>query len=100
MLGALRGQYYATLKDARIPMSLSGTAIGLMATIGYTPDIFLSPIFGSFIDNNPPEIAYKYIFFTMAGFAVFGAIITLIFRHINKDNMRLNKEEELAAKQK
>lgn len=96
VLGALRGQYYATQKDARIPMTLSGTVIGLMATIGYTPDIYLSPIFGSFIDKFNTVTAYKYIFLTLAGFAVFSAILTFIFMTINKKNIELNKKEEAA----
>jgi len=100
LLGALRGQYFANLKEARIPMAMSGTAIGLMATIGFTPDIFLSPIFGSFIDNYPEVIAYKYIFLTLAGFALFSAVVTLIFRNVNKDNIRHIKEEKLALENK
>ncbi|EHL09093.1 putative ATP synthase F0, A subunit [Desulfitobacterium hafniense DP7] len=98
VLGALRGQYYANMKEARIPMVMSGTTTGLMATIGYTPDIFLSPIFGSFLDKYPDVVAYKYIFLTLAGFAIFSAVMTIIFRRVNKENIRLNKEEALAAK--
>lgn len=40
-MGITRGQFYAPLREANVPMYLSGTATGLIATIGYSSDLFL-----------------------------------------------------------
>ena len=37
---AIRGLYFSILKDGKIPYILSGTAIGLISIVGYSPDIF------------------------------------------------------------
>ncbi|MEM9327762.1 MAG: MFS transporter, partial [Bacteroidota bacterium] len=36
----LRGLYYALFQESRIPLSYTGAAIGFIAVVGYTPDIF------------------------------------------------------------
>jgi sugar phosphate permease len=43
---ALRGVYFATLQETKIPMQQTGSAVGLVSVVGYTPDIFLAPIGG------------------------------------------------------
>jgi nitrate/nitrite transporter NarK len=94
-MGVARGLYYGTMKEAGIPMRLSGTAIGVMATIGYTPDIFLSPIIGRILDNNinAPDVGYKIIFTILAGFGLFCAIMLLVFRRMNRENIaKLDQE--------
>ena len=37
---AIRGLYFSILNDGDIPVALSGTAIGIVSIIGYSPDIF------------------------------------------------------------
>ena len=45
-MSCARGQFYAPLREIGIPMYLSGTATGLIATIGYSSDLFLPLITG------------------------------------------------------
>jgi positive regulator of sigma E activity len=33
--------YFATLEEAKIPLAVTGTAVGFISIVGYTPDIFL-----------------------------------------------------------
>lgn len=100
-MGVARGLYYGTMKEANIPMRLSGTAIGIMATLGYTPDIFLSPIIGRILDSNAgaPDIAYKTIFTMLAGFGIFCAVMLLVFRKMNKENIQKLEQERKAIKE-
>lgn len=96
--GAMRGQYFAPIKEAKISMAISGTAIGLISTIGYLPDVFISPIVGSILDNNEPNVALKYLYLMLAGFAVFAVIMAFLFRLINKKNIQELSEERKLAK--
>ena len=41
MIFCLRGIYYALLEECQLPKRLTGTAVGIVSVIGYTPDIFL-----------------------------------------------------------
>ena len=45
----IRGLYFSILRDGGIPLALSGTAIGVVSIIGYTPDIFATPLYGYFL---------------------------------------------------
>ena len=43
---SVRVLYFAAMEEGKIPIALTGTAVGLMSIIGYTPDIFIGPIIG------------------------------------------------------
>lgn len=95
--GMTRGLYYATMKEANIPMRLSGSTIGIMATIGYLPDVLLPPIYGRILDSNTPEVAYQYIFTSLTVLGVLGIIVICIFRSMNKENIQRIEEEKKTA---
>ncbi len=40
---AARSLYFAVMERGQIPLALTGTAVGLISIIGYTPDIFAGP---------------------------------------------------------
>ena len=43
---AIRALYFAVFNEGRVPFELTGTAVGIISIIGYTPDIFATPIIG------------------------------------------------------
>lgn len=43
---ALRGIYFALLQEIKTPKHLTGSTVGLVSLVGYTPDIFFAPITG------------------------------------------------------
>jgi sugar phosphate permease len=43
---ALRGIYFALFQEAKVPLAFTGTAVGIVSVIGYTPDIFMGPLMG------------------------------------------------------
>ncbi|MCZ6673317.1 MAG: MFS transporter [Verrucomicrobia bacterium] len=81
---ALRGIYFALFEEARIPLAFTGSAIGLVSVIGYTPDIFTGPLFGYLIDRSPGALGHQHVFVVVAGFAIMGLIATLLFRRVTR----------------
>ena len=71
--------YFAAFSEGLIPISLMGTAVGLVSIIGFTPDIFSGPLAGSLLDNHPGELGHRYVFAVMAGFSIIGLIAAVLF---------------------
>jgi len=76
----LRGLYYALFQESKIPLAITGSAIGFVSVIGYTPDIFMGPVMGFILDNNPGELGHQYLFGLLAAFGLFGLIASYLFR--------------------
>lgn len=76
----LRGLYYAVFNISKIPIALTGSAVGLVAVVGYTPEIFMGPLMGVLLDNNPGATGHYYLFYVLALFGVGGIIATELFR--------------------
>lgn len=76
----LRGLYYAVFNISKIPVALTGSAVGLVAVVGYTPEIFMGPLMGVLLDNNPGATGHYYLFYVLALFGVGGIIATELFR--------------------
>ena len=73
---ALRGLYFALVDEGRVPLALTGTAIGLASVIGYLPDIYMAPLMGVLLDNYPGVLGHRFVFALAAGFAVVGGVAT------------------------
>ncbi|MDC1504898.1 MFS transporter [Winogradskyella sp.] len=74
--------YFATLEESKIPLAVTGTAIGFISVIGYTPDIFTGLINGYFLDAYNPETGHKIVFAIMFGFALVGLIASFkLYKH-------------------
>ncbi|MFK8044328.1 MAG: MFS transporter [Crocinitomicaceae bacterium] len=76
----VRSLYFAVLEQANVPLALTGTAVGVISFIGYTPDIFVGPLMGSLLDNNPGELGHQYVFALCAVFALCGFFATTFFK--------------------
>ena len=79
---ALRGLYYAIMEESRISFSNTGSAVGLVSLVGYTPDVFMGPLMGILLDGNPGRLGHHLAFGVVGGFAFAGAITTLLFRRV------------------
>lgn len=66
--------YFATLEETKIPIAVTGTAVGFISVIGYTPDIFTGLINGYFLDKYDEIIGHQIVFGIMAGFAIIGCV--------------------------
>lgn len=76
--------YFATLEEAKIPITLTGTAVGLVSIIGYTPDIFSGPMFGILVDNPDKVAGLQNAFLVLAGFSLIGLLASFWFYKISK----------------
>jgi len=80
---AMRGLYFAIMEEAKIPLSVTGTAVGLVSVIGYMPDIFMGPTMGYLLDRTPGYGGHQDLFYLLAGIAVVGLIASVIFYRVN-----------------
>ena len=78
----LRGLYFATVSEAKIPLLFTGSAVGLISVIGYTPDIFFGPLMGQVLDSYPGELGHQYLFGILGFFSVLGLIATTLFKRL------------------
>lgn len=92
MLGvyAIRALYFALIEEARIPIFYTGTAVGIVSVLGFTPDIFMSPWMGQLLDHNPGPEGHRYVFLVLCLFAILGLMASLIFISHNKRGGKLN----------
>ncbi|NNC96028.1 MAG: MFS transporter [Chitinophagales bacterium] len=81
---ALRGVYFVLFEEAKVPLLYTGSAIGIVSFIGYTPDIFMGPLMGFLLDRSPGEVGHQHVFALIASFAAVGLLATIIFKLINK----------------
>ncbi len=81
---AARVLYFAVLQEGKIPLKLTGTAVGIISFIGYTPDIFAGPAIGYFLDNWKGFNGHQYVFIMLAGFSVVGLVASAIFWWLNR----------------
>lgn len=68
---ALRGVYYALMEEGRIPIALTGIAVGLASVVGYTPDVFQPLVAGYLLDGMPGATGHQVYY---AGLTVVGLI--------------------------
>ncbi len=76
---SIRALYFAVLKEAKVPFALTGTAVGLISVVGYSPDIFVGPIIGYLLDENPGIVGHQYVYFMLAVFSLIGLMASIRF---------------------
>jgi sugar phosphate permease len=75
----LRGIYFALFQQAAVPTTATGTAVGLVSVIGYTPDIFVGLVAGVLLDRSPGLAGHQQFFVFLAAFAAIGLLAALAF---------------------
>lgn len=77
---ACRSLYFGVMQVGKIPLTLTGTAVGLISLVGYTPDIFAGPAYGVLLDAYPgQEIGHQHVFLMLSAFALVGGIAAFIY---------------------
>ncbi len=80
---AMRGLYFAIMNEGGLPVSATGMAVGIVSVIGYTPDVFMGPIMGYFLDGFPGIKGHQYLF-GFCGILCLIGLVNLIFFPRNK----------------
>lgn len=75
----VRSLYFAVMHRGKIPLVLTGTAVGLISLIGYTPDIFAGPTYGYLLDNSPGIEGHQQVFWMLAIFSLIGGVAALYY---------------------
>ena len=88
---AVRALYFSIMQEGRIPLILTGTAVGLISVVGYTPDIFATPIIGYLLDRYPGLLGHQYVFTILVLFSILGLLASIKFANLtnkysNKDS--------------
>jgi len=79
---AARALYFAVMESGQIPLVLTGTAVGVISLIGYTPDIFAGPVIGYFLDNSPGEAGHQQVFWMLAAFSFIGGLASWYYHYL------------------
>jgi sugar phosphate permease len=75
----LRGVYFALFGQAAVPLAATGTAVGIVSLVGYTPDIFSGLVLGMILDAHPGAYGHQLYFAVVALVAGVGLLATLAF---------------------
>ncbi|WP_442505841.1 MFS transporter [Novipirellula sp. SH528] len=79
---ALRGLYFAIMQEGHVPFHYTGTAVGVVSAIGYTPDVFMGPLMGKLLDDSPGALGHQHLFAVVALFALIGLVASLCFHWV------------------
>lgn len=85
----IRGIYFALMQESAVPLAATGTAVGIMSVVGFTPDVFMSPLMGYLLDTFPGAPGHRYVFLVLAIFATIGLLVSLIFRRYTTINKKV-----------
>lgn len=83
---------WAMMEEGAIPDKYSGTAAGLISTIGYLPEIFISLMAGKILDKYPGALGYRYFFGYLIAMLLLGAIFVAVWKnYLKKNNLMKSK---------
>ncbi|AJC84810.1 MFS transporter [Campylobacter peloridis] len=83
------GIYYSLLSEGKIPMHLTGMAIGIVSTFGYLPEIFAPLLAGDLLDRYPGVKGYHIYFSIMIVMAILGVIFCMVWiKKYNKKDVK------------
>jgi nitrate/nitrite transporter NarK len=78
----LRTLYFAVFQEGYIPLGLTGTAVGVISVVGYTPDIFIGPIMGYLLDESPGLYGHQQVFMVLSVFSILGVFAAIKFSRL------------------
>ena len=84
------GIVFSLMEDGGVPMEVSGTAIGLISTIGYLPEVVCPAAAGIILDTCSVT-GYKYYFIAVAVVMLVGIVGVVIWNRSIKNMKSLGK---------
>lgn len=81
---ALRAVYFALFEETKVSAHLTGTTVGVVSLLGFTPDIFYYSVAGRILDNYQGETAYHYFFLLLAIFSILGLFSSILLIRIGR----------------
>ena len=77
---ALRGLYFAIIEETKTPLQLTGTLVGIISVVGFTPDIFMSLFVGYMLGENPTIVEYQNLYSLFTIIPIIGLLAAIGFR--------------------
>lgn len=71
---ASRALYFSVMEKGQIPLVLTGTAVGIISIVGYTPDIYAGPAMGYLLETSPGIEGHQYVFWMLTAFSLLGGL--------------------------
>jgi predicted MFS family arabinose efflux permease len=66
--------------ESGVPTRIFGTATGILSVIAFLPDMFVYPMAGKWLDQNPGLTGYQYIFYFIIAFSLAAVFCSLAIR--------------------
>ncbi len=90
---------FATVEEAHIPRYLTGTAVGIISILGYSPDGFINALFGNWLDRfgETSVEAYHYIFMFLIAMCVVGSFFCFLIMRRHQRFVREARQREAVA---
>jgi sugar phosphate permease len=85
----LRGVYFALLQETKVSSKMTGTAVGLISVVGYTPDVFFYALSGRILDASPGFEGYQHFYLMLAGFSVAGMLAVMLLVKLNSGKISI-----------
>lgn len=73
------GVIFSLLEEGNIPIELSGLAVGVIATLGYLPEVFTPYFAGVTLDAYTGVTGYRYYFMGVIVLLIIGFITTIVW---------------------
>ena len=88
---------WAMMSEGAVPVEHSGTAAGIICTMGAVPETFISLLAGNIIDRHPGVAGYRHFFYFLTGILVFGILLMIVWRFYIKSVKKKEQKAELQA---
>ncbi|MFT5297820.1 MAG: nitrate/nitrite transporter NarK, partial [Colwellia sp.] len=81
---AIRGVYFSLIAESKTSNKFTGTAVGVISVLGFTPDIFFASISGRILDANVGLVGFQNYFLFLSIFSIVGILTTSLFVKFQK----------------
>lgn len=88
---ALRGVYFALFEESNVRRNITGTTVGVVSLLGFTPDVFFNSIAGRILDLNLEVEKYHQFYLFLLAWAILGLSATLILVYTKKRKVAVRK---------
>jgi MFS family permease len=92
---AVYGIVFSVIGEAKIPAKVTGTVIGIASVIGYSPDLFMSTMFGDWLDKYGNS-GYNYIFIYLVVTSIVGLFAAYLVRRRASNKIEHRGEESIS----
>ncbi|KNZ40630.1 MFS transporter [Acetobacterium bakii] len=75
--------------ESGVPTRIFGTATGILSVIAFLPDMFVYPMAGKWLDQNPGITGYQYIFYFIIAFSLAAVFCSLAIRIYAQKKVKL-----------